>query len=200
VYVALIIVLLVVGVAAWLVQPGVEVVERVEKKELPPERIEKEPIVEKAAAGPAEGAKPQAPKVSISFNEDLAKKGIKYFQELGCVACHTVKTAGIAVGGNVGPDLSLALLGSPGVEPGSAGGPIMMKWFAQNGLSDPAKNLDQAVKLLEKFLCEVPPSDLAPTMNTQIKAFRSTHGDKWCSDYVPALVEMLKMAAAKASG
>ena len=202
IYIALAVVLLVIGIAAFLFQPGVNIVERVEREELPPERIEKEPIIEKAEeVAPAEEVKPAAPaapKITIEFNRELAEQGAKFFKELGCVACHTVKTAGITVGGSVGPDLSLVLLGSPGVEPGSAGGPVMGKYFEMRGLDKPEADLDRAAKLLEEFLCEEPPSDIAPTMNTQIKAFRQSYGDEWCSKYVPAMVELFKMALAQA--
>lgn len=199
-YIALTVVLLVAGIAAFLFQPGVTVVERTVKEELPPERIEKEPIVEKAAeeAAPAEEAKPAAPKVTIEFNRELAEQGAKFFKEMACVACHTVKSAGITVGGNTGPDLSLVLIGSPGVEPGTAGGPIMDKWFRAHGLDKPEQNLEKAAKLLADFLCTEPPSDIAPTMHVQIRAFRQSYGDEWCSKYVPALVELFKMALAQA--
>jgi hypothetical protein len=120
------------------------------------------------------------------------------FKELACNACHTVKGAGIEVGGNIGPDLSKALLGSVGVEKGTAGGPIMSKYFEKYGLKDPASNLTKAAELLAKFLIEGD-KDLAPTMTVESETFKKQLGDKWAQEYVPAIVEMLKMAASKSS-
>jgi hypothetical protein len=120
------------------------------------------------------------------------------FKELACNACHTVKGAGIEVGGNIGPDLSKALLGSVGVEKGTAGGPMMSKYFEKYGLKNPAADLNKAAELLAKFLIEGD-KDLAPTMTVQVEAFKKQLGDKWAQEYVPAIVEMLKMAASKSS-
>jgi cytochrome c2 len=97
---------------------------------------------------------------------------VEVFKELACNACHTVKGAGIEVGGNLGPDLSKALLGSVGVEKGTAGGPMMSKYFEKYGLKDPAADLNKAAELLAKFLIEGD-KDLAPTMAVQSRPLRS---------------------------
>lgn len=131
----------------------------------------------------------------ISYNEQLAQKGVQYFKELACNACRTVKGTGIEVGGNIGPDLSKVLLGSVGVEKGTAGGPMMLKHFEKNGLRDPATDLDKATQLLAKFLVEGD-KGLAPTMTAQTEQFKKSHGGKWATECVPALV-MFRMALAK---
>jgi len=136
-----------------------------------------------------------APSVKVQYNADLAQKGIEYFKQLACNACHTVKAVGIEVGGNIGPDLSQTLLGNVGVEKGTAGGPIMMKYFEKNGLTNPAADPNKAAQLIAKFLTEGD-KELAPTMSAQIEAFKKQLGDKWANEYVPALVEMFKMAVA----
>mgnify|MGYP001772601171 CR=1 FL=1 len=137
----------------------------------------------------------QATPPKITYDENLAKKGIQYFKDLACNACHTVKAVGIEVGGNIGPDLSKAMLGSVGVEKGTAGGPMMMKYFEKNGLKDPAADPQKAAQLVAKFLAEGD-EELAPTMAAQA-AFKQQLGDKWVNEYIPALVEMLKIVAAK---
>lgn len=71
-----------------------------------------------------------------------------------------------------------------------------MKYFEKNGLKDPAADPQKAAQLIAKFLTEGN-KELAPTMMAQIAAFKQQLGDKWVNEYVPALVEMLKMAAAK---
>jgi cytochrome c2 len=184
---------IIIGALAFTYSPGVEV------------RTQTKTVVTTITEPPATGTAQQAatppsagPTQKIQYNEQLAKKGVEVFKELACNACHTVKGAGIEVGGNLGPDLSKALLGSVGVEKGTAGGPMMSKYFEKYGLKDPAADLNKAAQLLAKFLIEGD-KDLAPTMAVQSEAFKKQLGDKWAQEYVPAIVEMLKMAAAKSS-
>jgi len=54
-----------------------------------------------------------APSTEIKYDPQLAEKGKQYFSEIGCTACHAIKSLGIS-GGAVGPDLSKTLLGNPG--------------------------------------------------------------------------------------
>ncbi len=54
-----------------------------------------------------------APSAGIMYDLQLAEKGRQYFSEIGCTACHAIKSLGIS-GGAVGPDLSKTLLGNPG--------------------------------------------------------------------------------------
>jgi hypothetical protein len=56
--------------------------------------------------------------------------------------------------------------------------------------------LNKAAELMAKFLIEGD-KELAPTMAVQSEAVKKQLGDKWAREYVPAIVEMLKMAAAK---
>ncbi len=51
-----------------------------------------------------------APTTGIKYDP---QKGRQYFSEIGCTACHAIKSLGIS-GGAVGPDLSKVLLGNPG--------------------------------------------------------------------------------------
>jgi cytochrome c2 len=51
-----------------------------------------------------------APSAGIKYDP---QKGRQYFSEIGCTACHSIKSLGIS-GGAVGPDLSKTLLGNPG--------------------------------------------------------------------------------------
>lgn len=193
IYAVVAVVAIIAGALAFTYQPGVEV----RTKSTTVATTVTESPVTVTAAGTTTATTPGAtapPK--ISYDENLAKKGLQYFKELACNACHTVKAAGIEVGGNIGPDLSKALFGSVGVEKGTAGGPILMKYFEKNGLKDPAADPQKAAQLIAKFLTEGD-KELAPTMMAQIAAFKQQLGDKWVNEYVPALVEMLKMAAAK---
>jgi cbb3-type cytochrome oxidase cytochrome c subunit len=59
---------------------------------------------------PSAGA---APSAEIKYDPQLAEKGRQYYLEIGCTACHSIKSLGI-YGGAVGPDLSKTLLGNPG--------------------------------------------------------------------------------------
>jgi cytochrome c2 len=187
---------IIIGALAFTYNPGVEV--RTQTKTVTT-TITESPVTVTAQQTASTTAPPSAgPTQKIQYNEQLAKKGLDAFKELACNACHTVKGAGIEVGGNIGPDLSKALLGSVGVEKGTAGGPMMSKYFEKYGLKNPAADLNKAAELLAKFLIEGD-KDLAPTMTVQAEAFKKQLGDKWAQEYVPAIVEMLKMAASKSS-
>ncbi len=128
---------------------------------------------------------------AIQYDPQLAAKGQQYFSQIGCIACHSISSLGIS-GGNVGPDLSKALLGNPGVP-----GDVLSKYFAENGLTNPAADPQKAAQLLAQFLTN--PPDYAATMKAQVQAFKATYPN-WTTDQVPALVELLKEAAAKATG
>ena len=192
IYAVVAIVGIIIGALAFTYNPGVEV--RTQTKTVTT-TITESPVT--VTAQQASSTTTAAP-TQIQYNEQLAKKGLDAFKELACNACHTVKGAGIEVGGNIGPDLSKALLGSVGVEKGTAGGPMMSKYFEKYGLKNPAADLNKAAELLAKFLIEGD-KDLAPTMTVQAEAFKKQLGDKWAQEYVPAIVEMLKMAASKSS-
>lgn len=194
IYAAVAILGIIVGALAFTYSPGVEV-KTVTKTTAT--TITEAPVTVTAPQAVTTPGVSQ-PQLKIEYNEGLAKRGVELFKELACNACHTVKGAGIEVGGNIGPDLSKALLGSVGVEKGTAGGPMMMKYFEKHGLREPTADLKKAAELLAKFLIEGD-KDLAPTMTVQSGAFKQQLGDKWAQEYVPALVEMLKMAAAKSS-
>ena len=193
IYAVVAIVGIIIGALAFTYNPGVEV--RTQTKTATttitesPVTVTAQQTATPTTAGPTQ---------KIQYNEQLAKKGLDAFKELACNACHTVKGAGIEVGGNIGPDLSKALLGSVGVEKGTAGGPMMSKYFEKYGLKNPAADLNKAAELLAKFLIEGD-KDLAPTMTVQAETFKKQLGDKWAQEYVPAIVEMLKMAASKNS-
>jgi len=116
----------------------------------------------------------------------LANKGLSFFKEVGCVACHSIKSLGVS-GGNVGPDLSKALLDSQSQWLG--------RYYKENGLQNPASDPAKAAELLAKFLTQ--PPQYATTMTAQIAAYKSLYGDQWEKEYVPALVELMKMAASK---
>jgi len=192
IYAAVAIAGVIIGALAFTYNPGVEV--KTQTKVITT-TITETPVT---VTGQLTATASTTPTLKIQYNEQLAEKGVELFKEIGCNACHTVKSAGIDVGGNIGPDLSKALLGSVGVEGGTAGGPILSKYFEKYGLKDPTANLTKAAELLTQFLINGD-SSLAPTMTTQIEAFKKQYGDKWAQEYVPALVEMLKMAAAKSS-
>jgi cytochrome c2 len=192
IYAVVAIVGIIIGALAFTYNPGVEV--RTQTKTTTTTITESPVTVTAQQASPTTTAGP----TQIQYNAELAKKGLDAFKELACNACHTVKGAGIEVGGNIGPDLSKALLGSVGVEKGTAGGPMMSKYFEKYGLKNPAADLNKAAQLLAKFLTEGD-KDLAPTMTVQAEAFKKQLGDKWAQEYVPAIVEMLKMAASKSS-
>ncbi len=194
VYAAVAVLCIIIGALAFTYSPGVEV--RTETKVITT-TITESPVTVTSPQPGTPGAPPQ-PQLKIEYNEQLAKRGVELFKELACNACHTVKGAGIEVGGNLGPDLSKALLGSVGVEKGTAGGPMMLKYFEKHGLRDPATDIKKAAELLAKFLTEGD-KELAPTMAVQIETFVKQYGDKWAREYVPALVEMMKMATAKTS-
>jgi len=192
IYAVVAIVGIIIGALAFTYNPGVEV--RTQTKTTTTTITESPVTVTAQQASSTTTAGP----TQVQYNEQLAKKGLDAFKELACNACHTVKGAGIEVGGNIGPDLSKALLGSVGVEKGTAGGPMMSKYFEKYGLKNPAADLNKAAQLLAKFLTEGD-KDLAPTMTVQIETFKKQLGDKWAQEYVPAIVEMLKMAASKSS-
>jgi cytochrome c2 len=131
------------------------------------------------------------PTIEIRYDSQLAEKGRQYFSEIGCTACHAIKSLGIS-GGAVGPDLSKTLLGNPG-----AGGSVIGRFFREKGLDNPAADPEQAAELLKEYMIDPPP--YSATMRTQVRAYKATYSD-WATDQVPALVELLKEAAAKASG
>ncbi len=130
------------------------------------------------------------PAVEIRYDPQLAEKGRQYYLEIGCTACHSIKSLGIS-GGAVGPDLSKTLLGNPGV-----GGSQIGRFFKEKGLDNPAEDLEKAAELLKEYLINPPP--YTGTMRTQTLAYKAMYSD-WATDQVPALVELLKEAAAKAS-
>ncbi|MFN3803840.1 MAG: c-type cytochrome [Pyrobaculum sp.] len=121
----------------------------------------------------------------VKYNAELAQKGVKYFSELGCTACHSVKSLGIS-GGAVGPDLSKAL---------SSETQWLGKYYKENGLTNPAADPEKAAELLAKYF-ESPPS-YSVTMLAQVQTYKSLYGDDWVKQYVPAFVEMFKMAASR---
>jgi cytochrome c2 len=131
------------------------------------------------------------PTSGIKYDPQLAEKGKQYFSEIGCVGCHSIKSLGI-YGGAVGPDLSKTLLGNPG-----AGGSVIGRFFKEKGLENPAADPQKAAELLKEYLTN--PPQYSTTMKTQVQAYKATYSN-WATDQVPALVEMLKEAAAKASG
>ena len=139
--------------------------------------------------GPSTGT---APTTGIKYDPQLAEKGKQYFSEIGCVACHSIKSLGIS-GGAVGPDLSKALLGNPGAGSSS----VIGRFFKENGLDNPAADPEKAAELLKEYLTN--PPQYSTTMKTQTLAYKATYSN-WATDQVPALVELLKEAAAKASG
>ena len=132
-----------------------------------------------------------APSAGIQYDSQLAEKGRHYFSEIGCTACHAIKSLGIS-GGAVGPDLSKVLLGNPG-----AGGSVIGRFFKEKGLDNPAADPEQAAKLLKEYFTN--PPQYSTTMRTQVQAYKASYSN-WATDQVPALVELLKEAAAKASG
>jgi cytochrome c2 len=135
---------------------------------------------------PSTGA---APTIEIKYDPQLAEKGRRYFSEIGCDACHAIKSLGIS-GGAVGPDLSKTLLGNPG-----AGGSVIGKFFREKGLANPAADPEKAAELLKEYMIDPPP--YSTTMRTQTRAYKAMYSD-WATDQVPALVELMKEAAAKA--
>ncbi len=137
--------------------------------------------------GPSTGT---APSAGIKYDPQLAEKGRRYFLEIGCDACHSIRSLGIS-GGAVGPDLSKVLLGNPG-----AGGSVIGKFFKEKGLDNPAADPEKAAELLKEYLTN--PPQYSTTMVRQVRSYKAMHSD-WATDQVPALVELLKEAAAKAS-
>jgi cytochrome c2 len=137
--------------------------------------------------GPSTGTTPSA---GIQYDPQLAEKGRRYFSEIGCDSCHSIKSLGIP-GGAVGPDLSKTLLGNPG-----AGGSVIGKFFKEKGLENPAADPEKAAELLKEYF--INPPEYSTTMKRQVRAYKATYSD-WATDQVPALVELLKEAAAKAS-
>jgi len=148
-----------------------------------PEKQPAKPTEKKAE----ETKKPAAPSAGIKYDEAKAQEGLNYFKTIGCVACHSVSSLGVS-GGAVGPDLSRVLLGNPG-----AAGSVIGRFFAENGLEDPAKDPEKAAQLLTQFLTN--PPNYATTMKTQTNAYKAQFGDKWQKEIVPAIVEMFKKAA-----
>jgi len=132
-----------------------------------------------------------APTTGIKYDPQLAEKGKQYFSEIGCTACHHIKSLGIS-GGAVGPELSKTLLGNPGVAGSQIG-----RFFKEKGLDNPAADPEKAAELLKEYLINPPP--YTGTMRTQTLAYKAMYSD-WATEHVPALVELLKEAAAKASG
>ncbi len=131
-----------------------------------------------------------APTTGIKYDPQLAEKGRQYYLEIGCTACHSIKSLGIS-GAAVGPDLSKTLLGNSGVAGSKIG-----RFFKERGLDDPAEDPEKAAELLKEYLIDPPP--YTGTMRTQTLAYKAMYSD-WATDQVPALVELLKEAAAKAS-
>ncbi len=125
---------------------------------------------------------------SIQYDPQLAAKGKQYFNEIGCTSCHSIKSLGIS-GGNVGPDLSKTLLGNPG-----QAGSVIGRYFKENGLDNPAADPQKAAQLLAQFLINSP--DYSGTMKTMVNTYKNAYPD-WATERVPALVELLKEAAAK---
>jgi cytochrome c2 len=125
---------------------------------------------------------------SIQYDPQLAAKGKQYFNEIGCTSCHSIKSLGIS-GGNVGPDLSKTLLGNPG-----QAGSVIGRYFKENGLNNPAADPQKAAQLLAQFLINSP--DYSGTMKTMVNTYKNAYPD-WATERVPALVELLKEAAAK---
>jgi hypothetical protein len=138
--------------------------------------------------GPSTGT---VPTTGIKYDPQLAEKGKQYYSEIGCTACHSIKSLGI-YGGAVGPELSKTLLGNPGVAGSQIG-----RFFKEKGLDNPAADPEKAVELLKEYLINPPP--YTGTMRTQTLAYKAMYSD-WATEHVPALVELLKEAAAKASG
>jgi len=67
-------------------------------------------------ATPTQPTTPTTPSTGTALTTGIKydpQKGRQYFSEIGCDACHAIKSLGIS-GGAVGPDLSKVLLGSPG--------------------------------------------------------------------------------------
>ena len=91
----------------------------------------------------------------------------------------------------MGPDLSKTLLGNPG-----AGGSVIGKFFREKGLANPAEDPEKAAELLKEYLID--PPEYSTTMKRQTRSYKAMYSD-WATDQVPALVELLKEAAAKAS-
>jgi cytochrome c2 len=133
---------------------------------------------------------PAPPAIEIKYDPQLAEKGRRYFSEIGCDACHSIRSLGIS-GGAMGPDLSKTLLGNPGV-----GGSVIGRYFREKGLENPAADPEKAAELLKEYMIDPPP--YSTTMRTQARAYKATYSD-WATDQVPALVELMKEAAAKAS-
>jgi len=121
---------------------------------------------------------------SISYNAELANKGLSYFKEIGCTACHSINSLGVR-GGAVGPDLSNALLG---------GRDVLPRFYRENGLQNPAADPAKAAELLAQYLTQ--PPQYSTTMVSQIATFKRLYREQWEKEYVPALVELMKMAAA----
>ncbi len=130
------------------------------------------------------------PTIEIRYDSQLAEKGRRYFLEIGCDACHSIRSLGIS-GGAVGPDLSRTLLGNPG-----AGGSVIGKFFKERGLENPAADPEKAAELLKEYF--INPPSYSTTMVKQVRSYKAMYSD-WATDQVPALVELLKEAAAKAS-
>jgi len=126
---------------------------------------------------------PSAP--SISYDAELANKGLSYFKEIGCTACHSIKSLGVS-GGAVGPDLSKALFSNT---------QWLGRYYKENGLQDPAADPAKAAELLAQYLIQ--PPRYSTTMTGQVAAYKALYGDQWEKEHVPALVELMKMAAAR---
>jgi len=121
---------------------------------------------------------------SISYNAELANKGLSYFKEVGCTACHSIKSLGVS-GGAVGPDLSKALFSNT---------QWLGRYYKENGLQNPAADPQKAAELLAQYL--VQPPRYSTTMAGQVAAYKALYGEQWDKEYVPALVELMKMSTA----
>ncbi|AFA39802.1 Cytochrome c [Pyrobaculum oguniense TE7] len=122
---------------------------------------------------------------AVQYDAQLAQKGVEYFRNVGCTACHSVRSLGIS-GGAVGPDLSKALFSNT---------QWLGRYYKENGLDNPASDPVKAAQLLAQYM--INPPDYSTTMRSQTAAYKSLYGDQWEKDYVPALVEMMKMAASR---
>ncbi len=126
------------------------------------------------------------PTATVTYDEQLAKKGLEYFKTLGCTACHTIKSLKVT-GGAVGPDLSKTLF--------DINSQWIGRYYKEKGLTNPAADPQKAAELLTAYL-NAPPQ-YSTTMAVQVQTYKSLYGEDWEKEYVPALVELFKMAASK---
>lgn len=96
IYAVVAVVAIIAGSLAFTYQPGVEVRT---KSTTVATTVTESPVTVTAAGTTTATTSGQTAPPKISYDENLAKKGLQYFKELACNACHTVKAAGIEVGG-----------------------------------------------------------------------------------------------------